>query len=221
MEYYGTVGEDDDVYDENGVLCEQGAIYSTLVVNGVAGYGYYEGTSMACPHVSGVAALGLSYAKQQHRHFTWEEFKQLMYDSARDIDSYFVGEKLFYMHHTSPGATPIKMNLEEYKGKMGRLVDAGSLLKAVDGSGRDMRLPNLYLAPATTMTIDLGDYLATEAQSVEVNNSNIAAVSLSDNMLTVNAIAEGQTALTIICSDGSKHYSTITVRKGANDNGVL
>lgn len=221
MEYYGTVGEDDDVYDENGVLCEQGAIYSTLVVNGVAGYGYYEGTSMACPHVSGVAALGLSYAKQQHRHFTWEEFKQLMYDSARDIDSYFVGEKLFYMHHTSPGATPIKMNLEEYQGKMGRLVDAGALLKAVDGSGRDMRLPNLYLAPATTTTIDLGDYLATGAQSVEVNDSNIAAVSLSGNMLTVNAIAEGQTALTIICSDGSKHYSTITVRKGANDNGVL
>lgn len=221
MEYYGTVGQEDDVYDENGTLKEQGAIYSTLVMNGVAGYGYYEGTSMACPHVSGVAALGLAYAKQQHRHFTWEEFKQLMYDSARDIDSYFTGEKLFYMHHTSPGATPVKMNLEDYKGKMGRLVDAGALLKSIDGSGRDMRLPNLYLAPETTTTIDLGDYLAAEAQSVEVNNSNFATVSLSGNMLTVNAIAEGQTALTIICSDGSKHYATITVRRGANDNGVL
>ena len=64
LEYYGTPGKEDSSYDENGVLEEQGAIFSTLVVNGVAGYGYYEGTSMACPHVSGVAALGLAYAKQ-------------------------------------------------------------------------------------------------------------------------------------------------------------
>ena len=29
---------------------------------------------MACPHVSGVAALGLSYAVKQRRHFKAEEF---------------------------------------------------------------------------------------------------------------------------------------------------
>lgn len=219
LEYYGTPGEADDTYDENGVLNQQGAIFSTLVVNGVAGYGYYEGTSMACPHVSGVAALGLAYAKQQKRHFTWKEFKNLMYSSARDIDSYFVGEKLYYMRHNSAGATPIKMNLEEYKGKMGRLVDAGALLKAIDGAGRDMRLPNLYLAPETTTVINLDEYNIVDAKSATVVNSNVAEIALQDNTLTVMAKSVGQTTLTVVAD--KSHTVTITVREGANDNGWL
>ena len=219
LEYYGTPGSSDDAYDENGILKEQGAIYSTLVVNGVAGYGYYEGTSMACPHVSGVAALGLAYAKQQKRHFTWEEFRDLMYTTGRDIDSYFSGEKLFYMRHTSAGATPIKMNLEDYRGKMGHLVDAGALLKAIDGSGRDMRLPNIYLAPSQSTTLELTHYNVEGAKSATVANIEIAEAELNGDMLTINAKSEGQTTLSI---KADKSYTvTITVREGANDNGWL
>ena len=220
LEYYGTPGQGDTSYDESGNLKEQGAIFSTLVLNGVAGYGYYEGTSMACPHVSGVAALGLAYAKEQHRHFTWEEFRDLLYTTARDIDNYFVGEKLYYMRHTSAGATPTKMNLEDYRGKMGRLVDAGALLKAIDGSGRDMRLPNICIAPNSSTTINLGDYLTSVAKSAEVVSSAIATVTLDGNTLTINAKSEGQTSLTVVCEDGTTHYATITVREGG-ENGWL
>ena len=220
LEYYGTPGTSDNIYDENGILNQQGAIYSTLVLDGVAGYGYYEGTSMACPHVSGIAALGLSYAKQQHRHFTSEEFRDLMYASARDIENYFVGEKLYYMRHESAGATPIKMNLAEYRGKMGRLADAGALLKAIDGSGRDMRLPNISLAPHETTTLNIADFLTEVAKSVEVVDSSVATASLEDNVLTISAKSEGQTSLTLITMDGGKHYATITVRDGI-DNGWL
>ncbi len=219
LEYYGTPGYSDDAYDENGVLKEQGGIYSTLVLNGVAGYGYYEGTSMACPHVSGVAALGLAYAKQQKRHFRWEEFKELMYTTGRDIEEYFVGEKLYHMRHTSAGATPIKMNLADYRGKMGHLVDAGALLKAIDGGGRDMRLPNIYLAPDKSVTLELTYYNIEGAKSVSVANSDVADAKLVDNTLTITAKGEGQTTLSI---DAEKIYTaTITVRSGANDNGWL
>jgi subtilisin family serine protease len=220
LEYYGTPGMEDNVYDSNGTLMEQGAIYSTLVIDGVAGYGYYEGTSMACPHVSGIAALGLAYAKQQHRHFTSEEFRELMYSSARDIDDYFVGEKLYYMRHESAGATPIKMNLADYRGKMGRLADAGALLKAIDGSGRDMRLPNICLAPGATITLDIADYITEGAKSAEVVNSDIATAILEGNTLTISAKREGQTSLMLTTDSGTKHYATITVREGA-DNGWL
>jgi subtilisin family serine protease len=220
LEYYGTPGVNDNIYDENGILREQGAIYSTLVLDGVAGYGYYEGTSMACPHVSGIAALGLAYAKQQHRHFTSEEFRELMYTSARDIEEYFVGEKLYYMRHESAGATPIKMNLADYRGKMGRLSDAGALLKAIDGSGRDMRLPNICLAPDETTSLNVADYITEAAKNVEVDRDYIATATLEGNTLTISAKSEGQTSLTLTTDSGTKHYATITVRASA-DNGWL
>jgi subtilisin family serine protease len=213
LEYHGEVGKDDTQE-------YQGAILSTLVINGEACYGYYEGTSMACPHVSGVAALGLSYAKKLGRHFTSEEFKDLMYESARDIDEYFEGEKLYYMRHESAGATPIKMNLADYRGKMGRLADAGALLKAIDGSGRDMRLPNICLAPNTSTSLNLADYITEEAANAEVMNEAIATATLEGNTLTISAKSEGQTSLTLTTDSGTKHYATITVRASA-DNGWL
>ena len=170
---------------------------------------------MACPHVSGIAALGLAYAKQQHRHFTSEEFRELMYTSARDIEEYFVGEKLYYMRHESAGATPIKMNLAEYRGKMGRLADAGALLKAIEGCGRDMRIPNICIAPDETTTLNLGDYLTEEVASAEVADSEVAIVTLEGSALTISAKREGQTSLTITTTSNTKHHATITVREGA------
>lgn len=174
---------------------------------------------MACPHVSGVAALGLAYAKQQGRHFTWEEFRDLMYSNAEDIDRYFTGEKLYYMRHTSAGATPIKMNLADYRGKMGRLVDAGALLNAIKGGGRDMCLPNTYLAPGQSVTLPLAKYGVEGATKVEVENGAIAEAKLNNGNLEISAKSVGQTRITVKAEE--VHTIIVTVREGASDNGWL
>lgn len=111
------------------------------------------------------------------------------------------------------------MNLADYKGKMGRLIDAGSLLKKIDGSGRNMRLPNIYLAPNESTTLSLGDYNIVEAKSATTTDIAIAEAMLEGDTLTVTAKGVGQTTLTVVAD---KSYSvTITVREGANDNGWL
>ena len=123
------------------------------------------------------------------------------------------------MRHTSAGATPIKMNLADYRGKMGRLVDAGSLLKAIDGSGRDMRLPNISLAPKQSATLVFAEYGVVGATRVEVENSNVAEAEINDGCLMVTAKGAGQTALRVVAD--REHTITVTVREGASGNGWL
>ena len=60
-------------------------VYSTVPGNG---YGYKQGTSMACPHVSGVAALVVSKFGVGHPGFTPEDLKSILLESAGNIDRY-------------------------------------------------------------------------------------------------------------------------------------
>ncbi|WP_068691608.1 S8 family serine peptidase [Culturomica massiliensis] len=61
------------------------AILSTLPDNN---YGYMQGTSMACPHVSGVAALIVSEYGVGHPGFTPEDLRKRILNTARDIDAH-------------------------------------------------------------------------------------------------------------------------------------
>lgn len=214
-EYYGTPGQNGD---------EAGMIYSTWVNEGQPSYGYYDGTSMACPHVSGVAALGLSYAAQLRKHFKAEEFVELMKSSALDIDGYFTGNKLSHYNHTSPGYSVTTKDLSEYRGKMGRLVDAASLLRAIESNGAEMKIPNIYVSPESTETLDLSRYFVDGEKltySCTVKDNSIATVHVTGNKLVVNGLQAGLTTAVIKISNGKEQTITITVRKNANNNGWM
>ncbi len=51
-----------------------------------SGYGYMRGTSMACPHVSGAAALIVSYCGGEG--FTNTRLEELLLNTARNVDHY-------------------------------------------------------------------------------------------------------------------------------------
>ena len=221
-EYYGELGVDNAGI---GIENPNGAILSTLVVNGDYGYGYYEGTSMSCPHVSGVAALGLSYALQQRRHFKAEEFVELMSATARDIDGYYVNKtKKYNYNHSSAGYSVVQMNLNDYRGKMGKLIDAGALLKAIGaGAGSAMRVPNITVAPGEAYEIDLAKFFVDgEKLSYEVTPADVtvATATVEGSKLTVKGLVAGITTATVKIAGEAVQTIAITVHR-AGENGWM
>lgn len=68
-----------------GGLMDYGQQYGVLSTLPNSSYGYNEGTSMACPHVSGIAALILS--KYGNKNFSNETLRTLLTTSVNDLYS--------------------------------------------------------------------------------------------------------------------------------------
>lgn len=227
LEYYSKIGEQEDEYWAETTE-QKGAVLSTMIQNGKPAYGYMEGTSMACPHVSGVAALGLAYAAKTNRHYRAADFVALMKKSVKDLDSHYGNgaTKTYYMNHTTVGASPEIVQLSKYIGKMGAgLIDAAQLLNNIKNKefSSDMKLPNVYVGIEKTVSLNLAAYFAgqTEGFSCSVANNGVASASVDGKTLIVKGLAAGSTSLTVTAADGTSQTVVVTVRKSAGNNGWM
>ena len=229
LEYYSKIGEQEDEYwAETETTKQKGAVLSTMIKNGRPAYGYMEGTSMACPHVSGVAALGLAYAAKTNRHYRAADFVALMKKSVKELDSHYGNgaTKTYYMNHTTVGASPEIVQLSKYIGKMGAgLIDAAQLLNKIKNKelSSDMKLPNVYVGIEKTVSLNLAAYFAgrTEGFSCFVANGSVASASVDGKTLIVKGLAAGSTSLTVTAADGTSQTVVVTVRKSAGNNGWM
>lgn len=227
LEYYSKIGEQEDEYWAETTE-QKGAVLSTMIKNGQPAYGYMEGTSMACPHVSGVAALGLAYAAKTNRHYRAADFVALMKKSVKDLDSHYQNgaTKTYYMNHTTVGASPEIVQLSKYIGKMGAgLIDAAKLLNNIKNKkfSSDMKLPNVYVGIEKTVSLNLAAYFAgqTGGFSCSVAKNGVASASVDGKTLIVKGLAAGSTSLTVTAADGTSQPVVVTVRKSAGNNGWM
>ncbi len=227
LEYYSKIGEQEDEYWAETTE-QKGAVLSTMIKNGQPAYGYMEGTSMACPHVSGVAALGLAYAAKTNRHYRAADFVVLMKKSVKDLDSHYQNgaTKTYYMNHTTVGASPEIVQLSKYIGKMGAgLIDAAQLLNYITNKefSSDMKLPNVYVGIEKTVSLNLAAYFAgqTGGFSCSVAKNGVASASVDGKTLIVKGLAAGSTSLTVTAADGTSQTVVVTVRKSAGNNGWM
>ena len=107
---------------------EQSCVLSTVPTNiAKSGYAYMQGTSMACPHVSGITALALSYAMDNNIVLSLKELKDIVVSSVSNLNPSLNGFKT-----NVAGGT---LNLASYNNKMGTgLIDAYKVLMAVRGT---------------------------------------------------------------------------------------
>lgn len=193
----------DNPYVGNGYGNSTAEVLSTVV----NGYGLMSGTSMACPHVSGVAALGLSYASQLGVKMTAETLKDYLIETSRDIDSYLKDDDYKYLP-LQDGT--YRLYMKDYRGKIGKgLVDADALLKKIEG---DTPLPEDHVAPEAVESFEqtaktkssatiawkvTGDYTGAPVQSYRVYWSKGTITVSETGAISSNDVLSGPMGVTV------------------------
>lgn len=188
-------------------------------VSSTVGYGYMMGTSMACPHVSGVAALIVSQFGAPG--FTNEQLKEKLFSTARDIDSY-------------QGTIYNSWDRGTYAGKIGKLVDAGAALDSGEVPPVSDQ-PTITPATGQNDTFTLG---ASERKTLQYtlagytewrldDPSGKIAKSIDGNVVTLtidaSQYAAGSYTAELLAVNGTKTAKrtiAYTVSKGDNPTGI-
>ena len=188
-------------------------------VSSTVGYGYMMGTSMACPHVSGVAALIVSQFGAPG--FTNEQLKEKLFSTARDIDSY-------------QGTIYNSWDRGTYAGKIGKLVDAGAVLDSGE-------VPPVSDQPTITPAVGQSDTFSLAENAVKTFTYTLAhytdwslndptgkiAQSIDGNVVTLtidaSQYAAGSYTAELLAVNGTKTAKrtiAYTVSEGDNPTGI-
>ncbi|MBE6194218.1 MAG: peptidase S8 [Rikenellaceae bacterium] len=211
--YYTDYGNGTDIIAPGGeTLYTNGAILSTLPQDfddpSVPNYGMMQGTSQACPHVSGIAALALSYAQQLGKRFSAKEFRSMILSATNNIDPYLTGG---ISGRLSDGSI-FTMDYPSFSGKLGAgYIDAYKLLLQVDGT------PYAMVKQGVDCEIDLSLYFGdglhhSEFSKVVVSDEDKENIGLGDciynaGKLTINCSKIGVAKITVTMLVGGGSYS--------------
>jgi subtilisin family serine protease len=175
----------DEVMDAN-----YGGVYSTVVAkDGSSSYGSMQGTSMACPHVSGACALAGSYyyGADKRKGLTADMLRGALLGSCSPVDPYCSAA---------------------YAGKMG--VGSLNTYRLLQTVGKMEAIPPVELAVGATKTLDLKDYfLEVKTVAYSCTDNSVVEVSVSKGILTLVGRKSGSAVVSV--SDGSAIVKTIEV----------
>ena len=169
---------------------DYGGVYSTVPgKDGASSYSYMNGTSMACPHVSGACALAVSYywGENHRKGLTPDKLREALLSSA----------------------APINANLSPaYSGQMGAgQLDTYRLLCYMDYMDG---IPAMELSVGQMKELSLeGLFPQTGALSWSLTDSGVVSVSVEDNVMNIKALAPGSCVLKL--SDGAYFYKTMDI----------
>jgi hypothetical protein len=108
---------------------------------------------MACPHVSGVVALGLSYARKMGKEYTYDDFLAMIYTSVNNLD--------YYIETCSKVSNGINFDLTPYWQKMGTgAIDTWRLFMQIEGT------PSLVAKTGEAAKLSLNEYMGGAAANI-------------------------------------------------------